>query len=143
MPAITKEDFSSHLYEDIINEITRGNNTLAERALKSALGEAKAYLRRYDLAKLFSADVEDENLTSKVIDMASWHLVKLANPNVNLELFKSLYDDAISFFEKIMKGQLDPDGWPYKSDDPATPEDESASSFGIGWSSNKKRNNHF
>lgn len=115
------------------------------KGINSAIAEAKSYLNRYDLLKLFGDDetdpvVESEHLKNLVKDIACWHLIRLANPNVNLELFRTNYQDAIKFLEKVMKGQADPDGWPYKEDDPETANDESS---GVQWESNPKRVQHF
>jgi phage gp36-like protein len=140
MAYLTKDDLTSHIYADIITEITRGNDALVDKAINAAVSEVKAYLKRYDLDKLFSDQVNDENLKDKVKDVACWKIIKLSNPNIDMQLFKSLYDDAISFFRDIMKGNADPDGWPYKSDDPDTPFNENDE---IQWSSNKKRTQHF
>ncbi|MBT1702947.1 phage protein Gp36 family protein [Chryseosolibacter indicus] len=145
MPFLVKDDLKTHLYPEIVEEITRADDTIVERAISSAIAEVKSYLNRYDLFKLFGdaetePEVFSEHLRNLCIDVASWHLVKLANPNINLELMRSVYSDAIKFLEKVMKGQADPEGWPYKPDDPTTPEDENTS---VQWSSNRKRSNHF
>jgi hypothetical protein len=85
-------------------------------------------------------EVQSEHLQNVVKDIACWHLVRLANPNVNLELFRTTYEDAIRFLEKVMKGQADPEGWPYKPDNPLTEGNENT---GIQWTSNRKRKQHF
>lgn len=130
-------------------EVTTDPDQIIALAISSAIAEAKSYLNRYDLVKLFGDPTTDpvtepevlsEHLKSLVKDIACWHLVKLANPNVNLELFRTGYEDAIKFLEKVMKGQADPDGWPYKEDDPLTPGNENQ---GIQWSSNTKQTQHF
>jgi phage gp36-like protein len=142
---VVKEDLNTHLYADIIEEITRGEDEIIQRAISAAIAEVKSYLNRYDLLKLFGdADTDpvfvSDHLKNIVKDVACWHLVKLANPNINLELFRTSYEDAIKFLNLVMRGQADPDGWPYKANDPATDEDEST---GVKWSSNPKRIQHF
>jgi phage gp36-like protein len=148
MSYLTKDDLTTHIYSELLTEIVRGNDALVDKAISTAIAEVKSYLRKYDLPKLFSADVEDDNLKDKVKDVACWKLVKLANPNIEMNLFKELYDDAIKWFTGIMKGQCDPDGWPYKqvTQEPLTPgssliTDENGNV--ISWSSNQKRRNHF
>jgi hypothetical protein len=141
MAFLTKADLASHIYADIIDEIIRGNDALADKAINAAVSEAKSYLRKYDLTVIFDPSFEDENLKDKVKDLACWKLVKLANPNIDMNLFKTLYDDAISWLRDIMKGQADPDGWPYKSDNPDTPVSEQDND--VTYSSNKKRWQHF
>lgn len=80
-------------------------------------------------------------LIKKVIKIiASYYLVRLANPNVDLELFRLDYQDALDWLKDLQKGDVAPD-LPYKPDDPNTPNDESGDS--VAWNSNIKRNNHF
>jgi phage gp36-like protein len=147
MPYLVKDDLTSHVYADLITEIVRGNDALVDKAINAALAEVKAYLNKYDLPVLFSDSVEDENLKDKVKDVACWKLVKLANPNIEMNLFKGLYDDAIDFFNKVMKGQCEPDGWPYKTQAQDSSSDKvlvtDVNGTAISWSSNSKRHNHF
>lgn len=114
------------------------------KAIDAAIAEAKSYLGKYNLDALFDdadADfVEDENLKMKVKDLACWHLVKLASPNVSVAMFRTAYEDAINWFKDIMKGQMDPDGWIYKTDDEDTDRTEGQGFFKT---SNTKRNNHW
>lgn len=141
MAYLNKDDLTTHIYPEIIEEIIRGNDTLADRAINAAVSEAKSYLGRFDWGLLFPDDGGgDEFLKNLVKDIACWHLVKLANPNINLELFRTVYEDAIKFLEKVMIGKPAPEQWPLRQDDPDTPFDESGH---IGWSSNRKRNNHY
>ena len=142
---INAEDLSTHLYPEIVDTITRSEGDIVERAISSAIAEAKSYLSRFDLPKLFGSpeddpEIEDEHLKNIVKDIACWQIIKLANPNINLELFRTSYEDAIKFLDKVMKGQADPEGWVYKSDNPDTPENENTT---VQWSSNKKRIQHF
>jgi phage gp36-like protein len=113
---------------------------IVSQLIEAAIGEARSYLSRFDLLKLFGNEstapvFTSEHLKNIVKDIACWYLVRLANPNINIELLRTNYQDAIAFLEKVMKGQADP-GWPYKPDNPDTPGDESS---GVQWSSNPKR----
>jgi hypothetical protein len=149
MPYLTKDDLKTHIYADIINEIIRNDDTIADEQIEAAISEASAYLAKYDLTQLFSDTVTDKNLKNKIKDIACWNIIKLANPNIEMQLFENLYKSAISFFKDIQKGQADPAGWPYKtvSQDNPTPVDSSLTSdvngTVISWSSNRKRHNHF
>jgi hypothetical protein len=149
MALISKTDFETHLYAELISAITRDNDLIVDKAIGSAIAEAKMYLSRYNLLALFGNNtiaptVDDEyleHLRHLVTDIACWHLVKLSNPNIDLKLFRTLYEDAIKTLEKIMKGQASPEGWPYKPDDPLTEGyNENAS---VQFSSNAKRTQHF
>ena len=144
MPFLTKADFKTHLYAEIIEEISRADDDVVNRAIASAIAETKAYMSRFDLIALFGDTATDptfisDHLQNIVKDIAAWHLVKLANPNVNMELFRTMYKDAIDFLKAVMMGKADP-GWPYKPDDPTTPANEN--NF-VQYSSNPKRTQHF
>jgi phage gp36-like protein len=148
MPFLTKSDFRTHLYQEVINNITRDDDSIVDKGISAAIAEAKSYLNRYDLLALFGNSTTEptvleadlEHLRDVVKDIACWKMIKLANPNINLELYRTMYEDAIKWLDKVLKGQVDPDGWTYKPDDPNTTEDEGSS---VRWSSNAKRTQHF
>lgn len=113
-------------------------------AIKHGVSEAISYLNRYDVKKMFSdTDAErtfqDDFLDSKVKDLICWQLIKLANPNIDMTLFRTNYEDAVKYFKDVMKGNVDP-AWPLRTDDPDTTFDESGH---ISSSSNIKRSNHY
>lgn len=145
MAYIIKGDLEILIYPEIIETITRANATLVDKAIATGIAEAKSYLMRFNLLKLFGNDdtdpeVVDDNLKSKVIDLVCWQLIKLANPNVDLKLFRTNYEDALEFFKNVMKGQQSPDGWPYREDDPDTTMVEGAMVNSI---SNPKKKHHW
>ena len=141
MAYLTEGDLTSHIYQEVIEEITRNDSNVATEAIEAAIDEAKSYLNRFDTTLLFAENPtpNDKNLKMKVKDMACWHLVKLANPNINFEVFKEAYDDAIKWFVLITKGQLDPEGWPEKADDEETEWPEGGTVY---WTSNEQRDQH-
>jgi hypothetical protein len=145
MSFITTDDFKTHVYAELIDEITRGDADIPLRGISAGISEAKGYLSRFDLPKIFGTseiepEVNDEYLKDIVKDLALWKMVKLANPNIDLKLIRTSYEDAIAWLKTVQKGGADPEGWPYKPDDLATPGNEN---YGIQWSSNKKRRQHF
>ena len=124
MAYLTKEDLSSHLYGENINEITRGNDDIITNAIDSAVAEAKSKLSRFNLTKLFDPNangfVADINLKNKVKDIACYNLVTLANPNIAYDVLLQRYKDAISWLKDVRDGNEDPENWPYKDDDSNT-----------------------
>lgn len=145
MPYLVKADLKTHLYDEITDEITRADDEIVATAISQAIAEAKSYLGRYDLLKLFGNDttapeVVDENLKSRVKDVAVWRLVRLSNPNISIELAKTNYDDAITWLRDIQKGIAEPDGWIYKIDDTETKYNENDQ---VQWHSNHKRHQHY
>ena len=148
MPFLTQTDLTPPLYQEIIDEISRADATIVERAINTGIDEAKGYLSRFDLLKIFgdsqtSPEVDEQylyTLKAKTKDIIAWELVKLANPNVNIELMRTAYKDAIEWFMKVQSGKVDPAGWPYKADDPTTDFDEGST---IQSSYNPKQTQHF
>ena len=133
------------LYPEIINTITRGDASAAELQILAAEELVKSYLTRYDLTAIFgdgdTAPTYNSELVKKCVKIiASYYLVRLANPNVDLELFRKDYEDCLTLLADIRDGKNDV-SLPYAQDDPETPEDESNPS--ASWSSNPKRTNHF
>lgn len=137
-------DLDTHIYASNRDEITRGDNTIVYEAIDAAVSEAKSYLSRFDLVKIFgNGDTEPQyinpGLKQKVKDLAHWHLVTLANPNIAIDIARMKYEDAIRWFEKIGERKLNP-GFPMPANDPATDSNESES---IEWNSEAKRQNHY
>ncbi len=110
---LTPAELSSHLYPEVQQEIARSatDTTLAQQAIDTAIQEAKSYLTHYDVAAVFNATGADRNsvVLTMVKDIAVWHFINLSNANVEWELRESRYDKAIKFFEKVQKGNANPD----------------------------------
>ena len=185
MAYLTIDDLSTHLYPEIILEITRETTKVyanlaafpasgikkyfykatdtskyyiwdgasyietvyvdrVRKAINTGVGEAKSYLNRYDLVKMFSDDdqartFQDDMLDTKVKDLIIWHLVKLCNVQTNLDLCETNYSHALKYFEKVQKGNIDP-AWPLKADDPNTNIDDAGQ---VEFRSDIKRRNHY
>ncbi len=144
MAIITPGDLNTHVYAEIVTEITRGDDTITTRAIEAAIQEAKMYLSRFDLTQLFGTDtteptLEDALLKSLIKDLSCWHLFRLANASIDNNINRSFYDDAINTLKNIMNGQLMPEGWPY-APQTTTPAPDGDT---ISWSSQVKRSNYY
>ena len=144
MPIITSADLATNIYPEVIDEITRSDSTITDRAIATAIQEAKMYLARYDLVQLFGTDtsdprVHDEYLNSLVKDIACWHLLRLSNASMDYTVFRTAYQDAIAALKNIMAGQAQPQGWPYLD----TSSESVPQGDAISWNSNPKRNNYY
>ena len=155
---VTPEDLKTELYPEIVNAITRSNTDEVIQQIKAAEDFCKSYLFKYDLKALFGDDtvdpavaptIVDNNLKKAVKIIASYWLVRKANPNVSIDLFREDYQLMIGTKESpgwlydIKEGNVNP-SWPYKPDDPATPDvDESEINNTVNWSSNPKRTQRF
>lgn len=144
MAYLTKEDLYTVIYPEILEQITRRDDTVVSRALDSALQEVKSYLGRWDLLKLFGndttpAEITDEWLKALTKDVAAWWIIKLGNPGINYEHIRTCYKDTLEILRELQAGKMQPDGWPYKETSETTAPDGDA----ITWSSNPKRHTHF
>lgn len=140
MAFLTVEELYTHLHEEVIDEITGNDDTKAESAIKAALEEALGYLSAYDTATIFAAtgDARNPILLLYTKDIAVWHFINLANPNVEMQLRLDRYEKAVKWLEKVQAGKTNP-SLPL----PAAPEDGSPLENFMKWGSNPKRNNYF
>lgn len=148
MPFLTKADFNTHIYAEVVESITRGDDSIVTEGISAGIGEAKSYLSKYDLLPIFGDTIANPTLSAEIIaylkvivkDLACWQMIRLSNPNIDLKLFRTNYEDAITWLTKVQKGQVDPPGFPYPADDPLTVGNENS---GVKWSSNPKRKQTF
>jgi phage gp36-like protein len=123
-PLITRTNLENLINAEVIDEITRGDGTKITTAIDSAIQEAKMYLTRYDIIRLFGdkpdnggLDVPpsftDAFLNDICTSIACWRLVKLCNANILFESMKLFYDEALDSLKRIQKGLADPK-WPYQ-----------------------------
>ncbi|KQT17415.1 hypothetical protein ASG31_08365 [Chryseobacterium sp. Leaf404] len=150
---ISIEELQTELYEEVIEEITRASEDEVKSHIKAAEDFAKGFLFKYDLKALFGTSesqptVTDESLKKCIKILASYFLIRKANPSVQSSPFKDDYMMMIGTKEEpgwlyeIRNGDINPD-WPYKKDDPETPEDESQQNQDFYWTSTTKRTNRF
>lgn len=144
-PIVQQADLATHIYAEILEEITRSDNNLIERSITEAIATAKSYLSRYDLTALFgsqadgtSATYTDDYLIRIIKDLTCWYIIRLANPNLNREQYRQVYEDTIKTLEQIQKGIITPQGWPFYVPESTTPQPGNA----ISWKGNTKRNTH-
>jgi hypothetical protein len=127
---------------DAYEEITPFD--LVAESIAAAISEVKSYLSRYNRTKLFdpaaTGFVDDRHLKSKVKDLACWHLVKLANPNKDVAMLRTAYEDAKAWLKDVQSGKADPEGWPYNDDDSTSDFNENNA---VQYTTNTKRNQHY
>lgn len=151
---VQPEELTTELYPEIIAEITRGDESEVRTQIKAAESFIQGYLFKYDLKALFGTDEEppshpDENLKKVVKTVACYWLLKKANPNVSLDLFREDWQLLIGtrndpgWLTDIKEGRVNPD-WPYKPDNPDTsPDDESKEQSDVYFTSTRKRTQFF
>lgn len=135
---LDKSEIKTHLYGEKVSTITRTDDTILDSAINAAIAEVKSYLSAFDIETIFSKVDNDRNpiLLLYTKDIAVWHFVQLANPNIDLQLRLERYEKAIAWLDKVMRGQAVPD-LPLK---PTT--DDIENNF-IRFGGNAPRNNYF
>ncbi len=135
---ISKEELASHIYEEAITTISRGDNSIVEAAIEAAINEASGYISRFDYEQLFGAvgPERDALLMLYIKDIAKWHFINVCNVQVDLELAKARYDSAIKWLDKVQAGKVSPPNWPVKAG-----EETKQSPFTV--TSNPKRGNYY
>jgi hypothetical protein len=151
---VQPDELKTELYPEIIDAITRSDDAQVIIQIKAAEDFVKGYLFKYDLKALLGTEtiaptVIDENLKKVIKIIACYWLVRKANPNVSLDLFREDWmlmigtKDEPGWLTEIKNGHINPD-WPYKPDDLLTTNvDESHINSDVHWGSNYKRINRF
>jgi hypothetical protein len=117
MAFLTPDDLKTHIYGEVVEAITDGDEDILPTAIAAAIGEAKGYMSRYDYETIFASegDTKDPILLLYVKSMAKWHFIQLANPNIDYEDTKTRYEMATKWLDKIQAGKIVPPSWPLKN----------------------------
>ena len=138
MPFLTIEELKTHLYAENIDEITQGDDTIANAAVDTAISEAKGYLSAYDRDAIFATTGTGRNalLLTFLKDIAAWHLINLCNAGSDLKLRQDRYERAIAWLKGVQKGDISPDL-------PLATTDGEETGAAVLFGSNDKRTQHF
>lgn len=111
MAFLTIQELNTHLHDELVETITRGDATIAEAAIDAAIAEAKGYLTRFDCTRIFSASGSKRNqlLLIFVKDIAIWHLINLCNAGTELQFRQDRYERAIDWLKAVQRGDVSPD----------------------------------
>ncbi len=142
---VTVEELGqTELYPEIITKITRGSTTEAELQILTAEAFVKSYFSRYDTLAIFGDGTTAPTVTSELVKklikvVASWFLIRKANPNVNIDSFRADYEDVLDWLKDLQAGKVTPD-LPYAPEDPNTGLSDGSDVY---FTSNTKRTNSF
>lgn len=111
MSFIIPSELNTHLYGEIVNEITRGDATVAQVAIDAAVSEVKSYLSDYDITTIFAQVGANRHplILLFVKDIAAWHLIALSNPNIDLAFRQKRYESAIAWLKGVERRDTTPD----------------------------------
>jgi hypothetical protein len=118
---LLQADLNTHIRAEIITAI-QGGDDLISSAISEAESQVKAYLTQFDTATLFAETGTDRDplLLQYCKNIAVWNFITLANPNMELEFWKTKYDETIRSLERIQMGKMTPENWPPKLNEEGT-----------------------
>lgn len=116
MAFISKQDFTTHIYEENIGKISGGDDLKLDEAIDTAMQKARRSLKRYDVDAIFATtDLTEKRKYSELItyikDIAKYHFIAVCNLSVDYEVAEKRYKAAIDEFKTFKSGDL-VDGWP-------------------------------
>ena len=135
---IDLKDYDATVHHEIIDALTRSDETIPDICEDRAISEMKSYMSgRYNVEEIFAARGENRHplVLMVCLDIAVYHIYCVGNPMKLSQMRKDRYDRAIEWLKAVQKGQIDVNGAPTITEEER---DESAV-----WSSNTKRLNHF
>ena len=134
---ITKEDFESNIHTEILNALTRNQDTNLDENIAQAEDQMASYLAsRYKTDEIFATTGTDRNrlLVMLCKDITLYHLHSKGNPNQMPDIRVKRYDDAIKTLKDIQKGNNNP---------PGLPKIETGKSSMVSYGFNERRTNHY
>jgi len=135
---IERGDYDASVFREILDQITREDESTVEICENRAIDELTSYLSsRYDCETLF--DQRGSNRSNLVlmmcIDIAVYHMFCIGNPVKLSQVRKDRYERAIDWARAVNKGQVNIHNVPLYQDDRRQER--------YRGSSNKKRTNHY
>lgn len=108
---LSNTEMKTHLYQEDVEVISGGDDTLMTAAIDAAMQEAKGYLGAYDKEVIFESQSEDRNmlLLMFVKDIAAWHFLVICNAGSEFKLRQDRYERAVSWLKSVQKGDITPD----------------------------------
>lgn len=131
---LSNEEMKTHLHQEDVDVISRGDDTLMTAAIDTAMQEAKGYLSKYDKAVIFETTGTERNalLLTFLKDIAAWHFLVICNAGSDYKIRQDRYDRAVSWLKAVQRGDISPDL-------PAAETDKGTIIFG----SNEQKGQHF
>ncbi|KAA6347830.1 hypothetical protein EZS27_004695 [termite gut metagenome] len=137
---IEQADYDASVHREILDALTREDETIVEICEDRAIAEMRGYLsRRYDCGRIFSATGTDRNqlILMMAIDIAVYHIFCIHNPQKISQIRKDRYDRAKEWLQQVADEDISIDGAPLLSAE----ERQAKATFLI--KSNRKRVNHY
>lgn len=109
---LSKSDLYQSLHEEIIDEITRQDNTLIEQCISTAVAEMKPYLSPvFDTGSIFAKTGTDRDplLVTFAADIAVYNLVSTCPVGIDMDDKRARYKRAIDWLKQVQSQEIIPD----------------------------------
>jgi phage gp36-like protein len=137
---IEQTDYDASVHREILDALTREDETIVEICEDRAIAEMRGYLsRRYDCNRIFSASGSNRNqlILMMAIDIAVYHIFCIHNPQKFSQMRKDRYDRAKEWLQQVADEDISIEGAPL------LPEEERQAKATFLIKSNRKRVNHY
>ncbi|KAA6313450.1 hypothetical protein EZS27_035780 [termite gut metagenome] len=137
---IEQADYDASVHREILDALTREDETIVEICEDRAIAEMRGYLsRRYDCNRIFSATGTDRNqlILMMAIDIAVYHIFCIHNPQKFSQMRKDRYDRAKEWLQQVADEDISIEGAPL------LPAEERQAKATFLIKSNRKRVNHY
>lgn len=137
---IDLKDYDASIHKEILDALTRDDDTVIEICEDRAVAEMRCYLsKRYDCDKIFSAigDKRNQLILMMAIDIAVYHIFCIHNPRNLSQVRKDRYERAVEWMKAVADEDISIEGAPL------LPEEVRAEKSNFLMKSNRKRVNHW
>lgn len=137
---INLTDYDASIHREILDALTREDDTIVEICEDRAIAEMRCYLsKRYDCDRIFSAEGTERNqlVLMMLLDIAIYHIFCIHNPQKLSQLRKDRYERAVEWMKAVAAEEVSIDGAPM------LPEEELSRRSQFQIKSNPKRVNHY
>ena len=137
---IELKDYDASIHREILDAVTREDETVVEICEDRAIAEMRCYLsKRYDCNRIFAATGKKRNqlVLMMAIDIAIYHVISIHNPQSIKGIRKERYERAVEWLKAVAAEEISIDGVPL------LPKEVRAEKSNFLIKSNRKRVNHW
>ena len=133
-------DYDASIHREILDALTREDESIVEICEDRTLAEMRGYLsRRYDCDRLFAATGQERNqlVLMMAVDITVYHIFCIHNPQKLSQVRKDRYERAVEWMKAVADEDISIEGAPL------LPEEQRAGRSDFRIQSNRKRTNHW
>lgn len=139
MAFLTFNDYKTLIKDDVIQAVMDNDRKILLEAEMMAQQEMESYLnQRFVVAQIFNKIGEERNalILMYMIDITLYHIHARINPKFMPDIRKERYEVALTWLDKVSRGQLSPDL-------PLITNSDGETTLSSRWGSNSKFNHQY